>query len=164
MKILACTTSIALLALGISGWAAEAQRRPLLLRPRVPQSSGVEKAAARTPAERDRLVAECEMPDRPKPAPEAAIKAVSQLCGKAISKPRPAYPAGAKEAKASGLVQVNVVTDEEGRVIWAEAVSGHSLLREASRKAACRARYSPTLISGRPVRTQTAITYNFVLQ
>ena len=77
--------------------------------------------------------------------------------------PKPAYPEEAKSKKLSGVVQVDVVTDEHGRVIWAKAVSGPDLLQGVSMKAACRARYSPTLISGRAIKTETTIRYNFVL-
>jgi hypothetical protein len=76
--------------------------------------------------EKAKLLAECELPDQPKP--EGEIKTVSRLRGKAISLPAPAYSPEAKAKKASGLVEVDVIIDEKGRVIWAKAVSGHPLL------------------------------------
>jgi TonB family protein len=95
---------------------------------------------------------------------QAEIIIVSRLRGKAISIPKPRYPAEVKDAKVSGVVQVDVVIDEMGRVTWAQAATGHPLLQGVSRRAACRARYSPTRISGRPVKTGTSITYNFELR
>lgn len=112
-------------------------------------------------SEETKIIEECELPDKLKP--EGEIKVVSELRGKAISKPKPRYPDEAKKSKVSGAVKVDVVIDEKGRVIWARAVNGEPMLLEASRKAACRARYSPTIISGRAVKTQTSIRYNFVL-
>ncbi len=49
------------------------------------------------------------------------------LNGKAISKPAPPYPPIAKAARAQGTVTVQIVVDEEGRVISAQAISGHPL-------------------------------------
>ena len=86
------------------------------------------------------------------------------LNGKAISKPLPSYPAEAKRAGAQGTVTVRIVVDEEGRVIEATAVSGHTMLHEAAVSAARRARFTPTRLSGQPVKVSGVITYNFVLQ
>jgi TonB family protein len=112
-------------------------------------------------SEERKIIDECKLPDRPRPKGE--IKVVSELCGKAISIPKPIYPKEAKATKVSGAVKVDVVIDEKGRVIWAGAATGEPMLQEASRRAACRARYSPTVISNRAVKTQTSIRYNFVL-
>lgn len=86
------------------------------------------------------------------------------LNGKAISKPQPAYPPIAKAARASGTVTVQILVDESGRVVSASAVSGHPLLQQAAVSAARQARFSPTLLSGQPVKVSGVITYNFVLQ
>ena len=51
------------------------------------------------------------------------------LNGRAISLPPPAYPPIAKAAHASGTVTVQVVVDEDGKVISAHAVSGHPLYK-----------------------------------
>jgi protein TonB len=82
--------------------------------------------------------------------------------GKAISKPAPAYPAIARAARASGTVTVQVLIDESGRVTSARAVSGHPLLQQSAVQAAYGARFSPTLLSGQPVKVTGVITYNFV--
>jgi TonB family protein len=86
------------------------------------------------------------------------------LNGKAVSKPQPAYPPAAKAARAAGTVTVQVVVDESGGVASAEAVSGHPLLRAAAVAAARQAKFSPTLLSGKPVRVSGVLTYNFVLE
>jgi periplasmic protein TonB len=105
-------------------------------------------------------------PPAPKPTPEPKKTIVSGgvLNGKAISKPQPAYPPIAKAARAQGTVTVQIVVDESGRVISASAVSGHPLLQQAAVAAARQARFSPTLLSGQPVKVSGVITYNFVLQ
>jgi len=98
----------------------------------------------------------------PKPIPKTVSGGV--LNGKAISKPQPAYPAIAKAARASGTVVVQVLIDEQGRVVSAHAVSGHPLLQQSAVSAARQAKFSPTLLSGQPVKVSGVITYNFVLQ
>ncbi len=83
------------------------------------------------------------------------------LNGKATSLPQPPYPAVAKAVKAQGTVVVQVEVDEQGQVISASAVSGHPLLRAAAVAAARQARFSPTLLSGKPVKVSGILTYNF---
>ncbi|HEV2705971.1 MAG TPA: TonB family protein [Pyrinomonadaceae bacterium] len=102
-------------------------------------------------------------PTPPPPKPKTIVSG-GVLNGKAISKPQPPYPPIAKAARASGTVTVQIVVDESGRVISASAVSGHPLLQQAAVSAARQARFSPTLLSGQPVKVSGVITYNFVLQ
>jgi TonB family protein len=83
-------------------------------------------------------------------------------CGKAVSLPKPPYPKEAKAAKISGEVKVKVLIGVDGKVESAEAVSGHELLRKASEQAALAAKFSPTVISGEPVKLSGIIVYNFV--
>lgn len=96
-----------------------------------------------------------------KPPPPKTISG-GVLNGKAISKPQPAYPPMAKAVKASGTVTVQVLVDERGNVISASAVSGHPLLKQSAVAAARQAKFSPTLLSGQPVKVSGVITYNFV--
>jgi len=86
------------------------------------------------------------------------------LNGKAISLPQPAYPPIARQAHAAGTVVVQVTIDENGDVISASAVSGHPLLRAAAVAAARGAKFSPTKLSGKPVKVSGVITYNFTLE
>ncbi|HEY0173252.1 MAG TPA: TonB family protein [Pyrinomonadaceae bacterium] len=98
------------------------------------------------------------------PEPKGAVVSGGVLNGKAVSKPEPEYPVVAKAARASGTVTVQVVVDEEGNVISARAVSGHPLLQQAAVRAARAAKFSPTQLSGRPVKVSGVVTYNFVLE
>ena len=103
-------------------------------------------------------------PPPPKPTPPRAPISGGVLNGRAISLPKPAYPAIARQAHASGTVVVQVTIDENGNVISAAAVSGHPLLRAVAVSAARGARFSPTKLSGQPVKVTGVITYNFVAQ
>jgi len=103
-------------------------------------------------------------PEAPKPTPLRAPISGGVLNGKAISLPKPAYPPIARAAHAAGTVVVQVTIDENGNVIAAHAVSGHPLLQGAAVGAARQARFSPTKLSGQPVKVTGVIQYNFVAQ
>jgi TonB family protein len=108
-----------------------------------------------------------EVPPPPPPAPlpsKGMTVSGGVLNGKAISKPEPAYPQTAKAVHASGMVTVLVTVDESGNVVEASAASGHPLLQAAAVAAARQAKFSPTLLSGRPVKVTGVLTYNFVLE
>lgn len=103
-------------------------------------------------------------PPPPQPTPPRAPISGGVLNGKAISLPKPAYPPIAKSAHASGTVVVQVTIDENGNVISAHAIRGHPLLQAVSVSAARQAKFSPTKLSGQPVKVTGVITYNFVAQ
>jgi len=99
------------------------------------------------------------------------------LNGKAISLPKPEYPVAAKAAHVEGIVRVEVIIDENGNIEAAKAVKPEgeeselsvevtdawAALRDASERAALEARFSPTLLSGQPVKVRGQITYNFLM-
>jgi TonB family protein len=84
--------------------------------------------------------------------------------GRAIDLPVPAYPPIARAAHAQGSVEVQVIIDEEGRVIAAAAISGHPLLQATSVRAAREAVFTPTKLEGVPVKVTGVLRYNFVSQ
>ena len=83
---------------------------------------------------------------------------------RALKLVKPRYPALARMGHASGTVMVEVLIDEEGKVIAAKAISGHPLLWGVSVEAAKNSLFSPTLIAGAPVRVTGVVQYNFVEQ
>lgn len=105
------------------------------------------------------------------------------LNGKAVRLPKPEYPEVARSAGLEGMVEVAVVIDEAGNVISAVASTeprkvlktGQSpedaemipapdpLLRDAAERAALEAKFSPTMLSGVPVRVKGTIVYNFTI-
>ena len=78
------------------------------------------------------------------PAPRPLLKPVSGgvLNGRAISLPSPTYPEMARRMRTGGKVEVEVIVDENGKVISARAVSGPTALRDVAVEAAQRARYA----------------------
>ena len=103
-------------------------------------------------------------PPPTKPTPPRAPISGGVLNGKATYLPKPAYPPIAKAAHASGIVNVQVTIDENGNVISASAVSGHPLLKPSAVAAARQAKFSPTKLSGQPVKVTGVLVYNFVEQ
>jgi len=86
------------------------------------------------------------------------------LNGKATEMPVPEYPVIARAAHASGAVTVEIMIDENGAVVAAHAVSGHPLLQAAAANAAWQASFTPTRLSGEPVKVTGVLIYNFVAQ
>jgi periplasmic protein TonB len=105
--------------------------------------------------------------DEPPPtyAPRPILKPVSGgvLNGTALSLPPPVYPEAAKRSRTSGVVTVEVILDETGKVVSANASSGPTMLRDAAVQAALKARFSPTKLSGQPVKVSGVINYKFAL-
>ncbi|MFN0278355.1 MAG: energy transducer TonB [Pyrinomonadaceae bacterium] len=118
-------------------------------------STGLAQTAPET-----KVIDEDAPPPPPKKAPPKTISG-GVLNGKATSLPVPVYPPAARAINAKGTVTVQVTIDESGRVISASASSGHPLLRAAAVSAAQRAKFSPTLLTGQPVKVTGVITYNF---
>ena len=82
----------------------------------------------------------------------------------AVELPKPPYPNVAKQIRLEGIVNVQVLLDETGKVVSAHAVSGSPLLSPAAVNAAYRARFTPTLLGGQAVKVSGVITYNFKLE
>ncbi len=82
---------------------------------------------------------------------------------RAVNLPKPSVPATAKVGNATGTVSVQVLIDEKGKVVSANAVSGNILLRASSEAAARNAQFTPTLLSGTPIKISGVINYHFNL-
>ena len=105
--------------------------------------------------------------EEPPPAPEQPrvprVISKGPITGQATSLPQPPYPMLAKQAGVQGRVSVQVLIDEKGAVISANAIDGHPMLRVAAQRAALQAKFSPTTLGGLPVRVSGVITYDFKL-
>jgi TonB family protein len=97
----------------------------------------------------------------PQKPPQPTTISGGVVNGRAINLPKPPYPPAARALRASGVVNVQVLIDENGRVVSAQAVSGHPLLRGAAESAARQARFNPTMLSNQPVKVSGTIVYNF---
>jgi TonB family protein len=99
------------------------------------------------------------------PTSKPLLKPISGgvLNGRAVTLPAPTYPDVARRMRMDGTVTVEVVVDENGKVISARAMTGPSLLRESAIQAALKARFSATKLSGQPVKVTGVINYRFSL-
>lgn len=97
-------------------------------------------------------------------ATEKRIASIGVVNSRALNLPEPVYPQLAKTARIQGIVNVEILIDETGRVISAHATTGNPLLRQEAERAASRARFSPTLLSQQPVKAKGVITFNFILR
>lgn len=104
-------------------------------------------------------------PPTPTPTPVApkVLRISEVLNSKAITLPKPPYPALARQIRLEGMVTIQVLIDENGTVLSAKPVSGHPMLIPDSQRAAMQARFSATTINGVPVKVSGVITYNFKL-
>lgn len=84
--------------------------------------------------------------------------------GKATNLVTPVYSAAARSLRIGGEVKVQVVIDENGKVISANAVSGHTLLRSSAEAAAKSSKFTPTTLSNEKVKVSGIIIYNFAIQ
>jgi hypothetical protein len=94
--------------------------------------------------------------------PKSLIISCGVCNGKAINLVKPEYPKAAKAVNARGSVNVLVLIDENGKVIKAKATLGHPLLRTVSEKSALESTFEPVKLSGKPVRVNGIIVYNFI--
>jgi periplasmic protein TonB len=111
-------------------------------------------------------VVETERAPLPPTPPKTTTLRVSApvILAKVVDLPKPLYPTIAKQARVQGPVNVQILVDETGRVVSAQAVKGSPMLTQAAVDAARRARFTPTKLGDQPVKVQGVITYNFVLQ
>jgi len=119
-----------------------------------------------TPAPQPETQTKSSTPTQPKgsvdtSADEYAPSDMGILNSRAIDLPRPAYPAEAKKDHITGQVQVKVIIDETGKVIFAEAQSGPEPLRDAAVEAAKRARFKPLVTNEVKLKFFGILTFDF---
>jgi len=95
-----------------------------------------------------------EQSDKPLARSETAIRA------NAIKLVDPTPPADAKTSP-DKIVQVEIAIDEQGNVTSAIAHSGSSAMQTAAVDAARSSKFKPILLSGKPAKVTSVLTYNF---
>ena len=85
------------------------------------------------------------------------------LNDKAKAFPQPEYPPKAKSMKASGTVDVHILVNEDGRVVFAAPTSGPPLLRSAAKQAALQAEFEPLILGGQKRKISGILRYKFEL-
>jgi protein TonB len=100
-------------------------------------------------------------PPTPAQAPPKILKVTELINSRALLLPKPPYPALAKQMRLQGTVVIQVLIDENGKVLSARPVSGHPMLIPEAQRAAMQAKFSPTTLNGVAVKVSGMISYNF---
>lgn len=100
--------------------------------------------------------------------PPSDLPKVPQVSGRllldnVIEQVIPEYPKDARELGVPGSIRVELVVDQDGKVIFAQALSGHPLLQAAAQEAARQWRFLPILLEGKPSRVRAVLIFNFRL-
>jgi protein TonB len=75
--------------------------------------------------------------------------------------PEPEYPILARQARLSGVVIIEAVIDEHGKVTGMRVVSGHPLLVPAALSAVSKRKYEPTVLDGEPTPIDLRVEVSF---
>jgi TonB family protein len=73
----------------------------------------------------------------------------------------PAYPQRAKDMHIEGRVEIQVLVNEDGEVIFANPLSGPEALWAESVKAAVAARFQPSTLAREPVKVTGRLIFDF---
>ncbi len=80
-----------------------------------------------------------------------------------LSRIQPSYPDKAKQQRMMGKVKIEIVIDENGKVLSAIGKEGPQELQQAA-AAALKSTFIPMLQCGKPVVVQSLLTYKFFIQ
>jgi protein TonB len=75
--------------------------------------------------------------------------------------PDPEYPTLARQAKLSGVVIIEAVIDEHGKVTGMRVVSGHPMLIQSAMNAVSKRKYEPTILDGEPTPIDLRVEISF---
>lgn len=80
---------------------------------------------------------------------------------KVLNELSPVYPQKAKDQKIEGRVEVQLLVNEDGEVIFANPLSGPEELWAESVKTSVSARFRPMILSGKPAKITGRIILDF---
>ena len=98
------------------------------------------------------------------PRPKTIVVSQGVLRERAIKKAQPAYPSEARAASVSGLVKVQVLISEDGRVIEVTPLEGPEQLHEAAIEVARQWTFKPERLAGQAARMSGVLSFNFTLK
>ena len=85
------------------------------------------------------------------------------MSAKVRVRPKPVYPALAKQGHIEGVVQLHALIGKDGAVENLSVISGHPLLVPSAIEAVHQWVYEPTMLNGEPVGVETEIDVNYTL-
>jgi protein TonB len=102
-------------------------------------------------------------PPKPVETPKRINVGGNVQAARAISRPNPVYPQLARQARIQGVVRLEAVIDESGKITDLKVIQGHPLLVQAALDAVRQWRYQPTVLNNVAVQVATTIDVNFTL-
>jgi protein TonB len=101
----------------------------------------------------------------PVPTPAQSVRVGGQLVSaRVLSRVDPEYPKIARQAGASGVVELEATITADGRVKNPHVIRGNSMLQKPAIDAVLQWRYQPAMLNGKPVESPVEIKLNFVTQ
>lgn len=105
-----------------------------------------------------------EPPKAPPPPPKEPVRVGGNvLSSQLVQKVEPIYPEIAKKARVAGIVLLQIVVDESGRVSEVKVLSGHPMLVQAAVDAVKKWAYTPTVLNGEKIPMIGTVTVIFKL-
>ena len=89
--------------------------------------------------------------------------AVGSLLEYVTQKVNPVYPPAARTIRMSGVVKVDVVVDEEGKVTEVQKTTGPHMLQRAAADAIKKWKFKPFIRDGQPIKATGYVSFNFNL-
>lgn len=131
----------------------------------VPEPPAPEKAASKEPDKQPEKVEESKAPETApveEPKDDSPMQ-VGSLLPFATSQAKPVYPPAARVIRASGIVKVEVMVDEDGTVAAVQKADGPPLLQGAAKDAVRKWKFRPFVRDGQPVKAMGFISFSFAL-
>ncbi len=79
-----------------------------------------------------------------------------------VSLKQPLFPKSAQKLKISGQVKVEVIIDEDGKVIYSRMIKGKKIFKNSAEQAACKSKFRSVRRCGVAVKSKLFIAYNFI--
>jgi hypothetical protein len=119
-------------------------------------------------AEQSKYISECERKTKEAQLKEFG-KVLPKIAGECewgsngcpISIVKPIYPDVARKNNLFGMVEVEIIINEKGKVVFAKAIKGKKIFYRNAEKAAFLSTYTPKIFCGKAVWQRKFIAYNF---
>lgn len=89
--------------------------------------------------------------------------AVGSLIEYATKRVNPVYPSAARNIRMTGTVRIDVLVDEDGKVVEVQNTNGPSMLQRAALDAIRKWQFKPFIRDGQPVKAAGFVSFNFSL-
>jgi TonB family protein len=88
---------------------------------------------------------------------------VGNLTPYVIKQQQPVYPQIARSMRTTGIVRVEVLLDEDGKITEIQKVTGPNLLQDSAREAIMKWKFRAVVVNGQPVKAVGYINFNYSL-